>query len=264
MRVVSVVSGKGGVGKSIIAINLAEILSQNGYKVLLVDADLGLGNLDILLNLKPKFTLFDFFKGGVSLNEVVADIKPNLSLLPGFSGEEILEFYSNEMMARLSFELRTLKSFDFVIIDTMSSLHKPTKDIINLSDKTIILATPEPTSIIDTYAMMKVVLKFKNEILLSINLSQNSNIAENLEKILRDNIKSEFSFKLLGEIRKDSAFINCSRLRAFVSDEYPYSLGLYDVRVIASNLLLNFGLEPLEIENLNGINGLIRRVLNLI
>lgn len=264
MRVISVVSGKGGVGKSVISLNLADILSQNGYKVLLVDADFGLGNLDILLNLKPKFTLFDFFKGEISLSEVVVEVKPNLSLLSGFSGEEILEFYSNEMMARLSFELRSLKSFDFVIIDTMSSLHKPTKDIINLSDKTIVLATPEPTSIVDTYAMMKVVLKFKSEILLAINLSHNSKISENLEKILRDNIKREFDFKLLGEIRKDKTLLNSSKLRVLINDEYPYSLGLYDIKVVASNLLLNLGLEPLKIESLNGINGVIRRVLNLI
>lgn len=264
MNVVSVVSGKGGVGKSVMAINLADILSQNGYKVLLVDADLGLGNLDILLNIKPKYSLFDFFKGNLSLNEILTQIRPNLSLIPGFSGEEILEFYSNEMMARLSFELRNLGTFDFVIIDTISSLHKPTKDIINLSDKSIILVTPEPTSIIDSYAMMKVVLRFKNEIFVAINLSKNSNIAQSLEKILRDNIKTDFSFKLLGEIRDDKSILKSSKLRTILSEEYPYSFGLYDSKVVTSNLLESFGYQPLELENLNGINGLVRRVLNLI
>ncbi|NLY03849.1 MAG: MinD/ParA family protein [Campylobacter sp.] len=266
MNIVSLVSGKGGVGKSAISVNLADTLAREGYKVLLVDADFALGNLDILLNVKSEKSLLSFFNTGVSLSKILVQVRPNLYLLPGYSGDEILNLYSKLKIDEFIRELRALEGFDFAIIDTMSSLQVSTKDMISLSDKVIAITTPEPTSIIDSYAMMKMILNFKIEILHIVNSSSKdiSDINQNLEKILKNNTESNFNLNLLGSIRADKKLAQCTGSRELLLDEYPYSLLVHDYRVIASNLLSSFGLKNLKIESIKGVNGAFMRILDLI
>lgn len=264
MNVVSVVSGKGGIGKSVISISLADILAKEGFKVLLVDADFALGDLDILLNAKPEKTSLNFFNGSSEISEILLQIKPNLHLLAGHSGGEILDLYRDLVFEKFMADIRGLDGFDFAIIDTMSSLNYTTRDIVKASDKIINITTPEPTSIIDSYAMIKSLLRYKDEVLHIINQSPKSHIHQSLEKILKNNTTKEFSLNLLGFVRDDKRVAQSVMARVILGDEYPYSLVYNDLRIVASNLLESFGLLPLKIDEIKGVNAIFRRVLELI
>ncbi|NLK67177.1 MAG: MinD/ParA family protein [Campylobacteraceae bacterium] len=254
MNIVSVLSGKGGVGKSVISANLASILAKEGYKVCLVDGDFTLGNLDIILNVKAEKTAFDFFSGIASLSETLLHISPNLHFISSHSGREILTFYSYEQKELFETELKNLNNFDFIIIDTPTGINSMVGHFVKLSDKSIVVTTPEPTSIMDSYTMMKLVLSHKDEVLHLLNFNSNSEtVSKSLEQILKNNIQKEFGLEFLGSIREDKKVSLSVKSREMLCDEYSDALVTYDIKVIASNLLESFGHKGLKLESVNGI-----------
>lgn len=265
MNIISVVSGKGGVGKSIISANLAFLLAKEGYRVCLLDGDFMLGNLDIILNVKSEKTTFDFFANKAKLDEIMFQIIPNLYFIPSYSGRDILSLYSYELKDKFENELKNLKDIDFVIIDTQSSICWATENFIKLSDKTLLVTTPQPTSIMDSYTMMKLVLNYKDEILHLVNFDENSQkISKSLEHILKNNLEKEFNIKFIGNIREDKKVSFSIMSRELLACEYADSLVVYDLRVIASNLLESFGHKGLKLESIKGINGFYRKLVDII
>lgn len=153
----SVTSGKGGVGKTTLSLNLGIALSRQGLNVLLMDADLGLANVDILLGLSPERTLQDLFTGEASALEVVMEGPEGLSILPSASGIAENEAWQVEDRQRLAEELGRLeRGYDLILIDTGAGISSKVTDFVLASDQMFVVAVPEPTSIADAYAMVKV------------------------------------------------------------------------------------------------------------
>ncbi len=158
--VIAVTSGKGGVGKSNITVNLAIALSQLGNKTTVLDMDLGLANIDVLLNLKPKANMTDLIAGRCSIEDIVVQGPAGINIVPGGSGDETLANLGEKGIDRLTSSLKGLcSSSDFLIIDTAAGLSQNTVSFTYLADLIVVVSTPEPTAMLDAYAMVKTIHK---------------------------------------------------------------------------------------------------------
>ena len=157
LRVIAVTSGKGGVGKSNVVVNLGLALAQMGQKVLLIDADLGLANLDILLGLSPSFTIHDLLSLRRSLSEVMVDGPEGIKILPASSGiPELADLDKHQKMFLLSELDDYSENIDVVLIDTGAGISRNVLFFNIAAQERIVVANNEPTSITDAYALIKV------------------------------------------------------------------------------------------------------------
>ncbi|GAG82301.1 unnamed protein product [marine sediment metagenome] len=157
MKTITITSGKGGVGKSIVSVNLGLALAQRSQKVLLFDADLSLANDDILLGLSCEHTLFDVLDGSKTLDEILVTAPYGMKLLPASSGILKLERLSPSHRLKMATNLRDLaSSFDLLLVDTGAGLTENVLFFTSTADEALLVTTPEPTAVTDTYAMIKV------------------------------------------------------------------------------------------------------------
>jgi flagellar biosynthesis protein FlhG len=158
-KVLAVTSGKGGVGKTFVSANLAAALAKRGHKVLVLDADLGLANLDVVLNLYPKITLHDVFTGKATLDEAILPAPGGFSVL--LAGSGMVEYSRLTSEVRNEF-LRVMNSlvpnYDVVILDTGAGISDVVLFAVSLASEVLMVATPEPTSLTDAYATIKVLV----------------------------------------------------------------------------------------------------------
>ncbi len=156
-KVLAITSGKGGVGKTFVSANLAAALARRGHRVLVLDADLGLANLDVVLNLHPKLTLHDVFTGKATVDEAIVQAPGGFSVL--LAGSGMVEYSRLSSDVRDEF-LRVMHSlihrFDVLLLDTGAGISDVVLFAVSLAAEVLIVATPEPTSLTDAYAAIKV------------------------------------------------------------------------------------------------------------
>ncbi len=155
-KIITVTSGKGGVGKSSLAVNLAISLSKLGNRVIILDADFGLANIEVMLGVRPKNNLAALVYAGKSLQEIITQGPCNIGFISGGSGiEELTNLDSGQFacIANKLFELDAIA--DYVIVDSGAGISDGMMKFVGVSNKTLLVATPEPTSITDAYAVMK-------------------------------------------------------------------------------------------------------------
>ena len=163
IRVVSVASGKGGVGKSIISVNLAIALSRLGVRVLVVDADFGLANIDIMLGVTSKYNISHFLRGEKELHEIIQLGHEGVRFISGGSGiNELLNMDEDQLAGLLNSLVQLDAPIDFIIIDNGAGINDNILQMILASSETIVITTPEPTAILDAYALVKTILKRDN------------------------------------------------------------------------------------------------------
>lgn len=155
---IAVTSGKGGVGKTNIALFFAVILAQSKKRVLLLDADLGLANVHILLGIAPKYNISHFLEGECSLNHIIyKNESAGFDIIPGASGMEKLANLDRGRLEFLQHEFFKLEqNYDYIIIDTGAGIGSVVTRFASKADVTVVVMTPEPTSLSDAYAMIKV------------------------------------------------------------------------------------------------------------
>lgn len=159
-RVLAVTSGKGGVGKTNVVANLAFSLTTLGKKVLVVDADLGLANLDILLGLTPKYTIEHLFLGSKSLREIMINGPGGMTILPGSSGVQQLTELSAEQKLAFLTEIDSLEGpVDVMLIDTAAGISSNVIYFVLAAQEIIVVTCPEPPAITDAYALMKILVR---------------------------------------------------------------------------------------------------------
>jgi len=156
---IAVTSGKGGVGKTSIAVNLALMLSRAGRQVRLIDADFGLSNAEVLLGVAPRYTLHDVVRGRVDVRDAWADAPGGIKLLSSGSGlEEMANIEGAVGTGLIDYVLQSGSDGDVVVIDTAPGINDSVVSLLSFTDEVMIVTTPEPTSITDSYAAMKVLL----------------------------------------------------------------------------------------------------------
>jgi flagellar biosynthesis protein FlhG len=181
-RVVAVTSGKGGVGKTNIVTNLALALSRQGVRVLVLDGDLGLANVDLLLGIAPQFDLQDAILGGRPIEDIVLDGPDGIRLIPASSGvEELanLDDYRTEVLFRSLANLE--REVDIILIDTPSGIGSQTTSLAQVADEILVVTTPEPTAFSDAYAMIKVLSKRQLKCVPSLVVNQVNSEEEAIE-----------------------------------------------------------------------------------
>ena len=156
-RVISFTSGKGGVGKTHTVVNTAVTLAAQGFSVLILDADLGLANVDVLAGVTPKGTLHDVLKGRCALDDILVEGPGGIVIIPAASGVEEIQALGNaEKMVLMSEVERIAHHYDFLLIDTPAGIGSDVMYFNSAAGEVVCVITGEPTSLTDSYALMKV------------------------------------------------------------------------------------------------------------
>jgi flagellar biosynthesis protein FlhG len=156
-RIITITSGKGGVGKTNMSVNLALAYARLGKKVVVMDADLGLANVNIMLNVVPKFNLYDMIRKGKTMKEIMVETDYGISIVAGALGISQIANLNDKERQRFIEELSTLSFADIIIIDTSAGVSSNVLDFIAAADDAIIITTPEPTAITDAYGIIKII-----------------------------------------------------------------------------------------------------------
>jgi flagellar biosynthesis protein FlhG len=157
LRVMAVTSGKGGVGKTMLTANLAVLGAKRGKRVLIIDADLGLANVEIVFGVKPKRHVGDLLNPEVSADDVLIEVRPGIHILPAASGIQQLTQLGEDQKLRLIATLDGLaERFDLVLIDSGAGIGDNVLFFVGVAQEIVLVVTPEPTSLVDAYAAVKV------------------------------------------------------------------------------------------------------------
>ncbi|WP_048602481.1 MinD/ParA family protein [Rubeoparvulum massiliense] len=225
-RIIAVTSGKGGVGKSNFTLNFAIQLQQLGKKVMILDADLGLANLDLLLGLNPRYTLLDMVKEHLSIWEVLEEGPSGFHLLAGSSGLQELGRLEERNLIYLFEQLNQLQGkYDYILIDTGAGLSTESLRLILSADEAFIITTPEPTSLTDAYAVVKTILSKSQDVELKLLVNQVQGFREGQSTAQRlQEVTERFlgkGIQLLGTISHDSHVSKAVKQQQPLSILYP-------------------------------------------
>ena len=178
-RVICVTSGKGGVGKTSIAVNIAISLAKKGLRVLLVDADFGLSNVDVMMGVTPPYDLSHVIRGTKKVRDIVAEGPGGVSVVSGGSGMSDLLNITESQLAKIMDHLLSLEDIaDIIIMDTGAGITPLIVRMIAAAEETIIITTPEPTAIMDSYALCKSVVKAEADSHLWLLINRAESLAE--------------------------------------------------------------------------------------
>jgi flagellar biosynthesis protein FlhG len=237
----AITSGKGGVGKTSLAVNLALALAQAGERTRLVDGDLGLANVDVLLNLHPRHSLRDVVTAGMPLEEVILEGPAGLEIIPAASGVEALANLSRVARQFLVNRLQNLSlGTGVTILDTGAGVSKTVLALTLAADEVLVVTTPEPTAITDAYAMVKILthrrpsLPLQLVVNLAEHASQAREVHEHLDRIIRRFLHREIP--LGGWIPRDACVERAVREQRPLALYFPYARATEAIRGMAARL----------------------------
>lgn len=209
VKVIAVTSGKGGVGKTSASINLAMALAQRGQEVILLDADLGLANIEVLMGLSSVYNLEHVINGQKTLPEILVRGPGGVQLVPGSSGLASIADMTDRQRARLLEGVEALQQqADFIIIDTMAGIGRNAVAFAAAADEVLLVTTPEPSAIVDAYAMLKCLYASRPDLFvrlivnMSANLAQAKAVAAKLGKVSQQYLGKQLSFA--GSLPRDN------------------------------------------------------------
>ncbi|CAB5668326.1 cell division inhibitor MinD [Comamonas aquatica] len=246
-HIIAVTSGKGGVGKTFVSANLAAALTRLGMRVLVLDADLGLANLDVVLNLYPKVTLHDVFTGKASLQDAVVTAPGGFHVLLAGSGMVEYSRLTPEVRNQLIHVIDTLApNYDVVLLDTGAGISDVVLFSVSLAKEVLIVATPEPTSLTDAYAAIKVLAtqqKRQNMRLVinqAIRPGDGRAITGQLQQVLNRFVNTESGLPMrlihMGDIPADKAVRDAVMRRQLLLQATPGCAAALAVAQLASRI----------------------------
>ena len=261
-KIITVTSGKGGVGKSNLVVNLAITLQKMGKKVLIFDADIGMGNDDVLMGFLPKYNVFDIIFSDMEINEVVINGPFGVKLLPGGSGLTKIDELSKKQREKFINKLTALKGLDYILMDTGAGINRSVLAFIACSEELIVLTTPEPTSLTDAYSLLKAVshFKLKSTSKLIVNKVFDYKEGENTYLKFKNAVNSflKMNVEYLGCISEDKKLIQAVRKQQPFVISYPNCDATKDVYEIANTLI-----GSIKEEKGIGVQGLFKRIFSI-
>lgn len=246
-RITAVTSGKGGVGKTFLSANLAAALARQGQRVLVLDADLGLANLDVVLNLFPKITLHDVFTGRHTLEEAIVPAPGGFHVL--LAGSGMVEY------SRLTPEVRELlvgvvnrvkPRFDRIILDTGAGISDVVLYTVSLADEALVVTTPEPTALTDAYATIKVLATTQGRRDLRLLVNQvtrpgdgriiRGQLQQVVDRYVTPGLDSPVKLEFLGEVATDKTVREAVSRRQLLIEAFPGAPAAQGVVAAATRL----------------------------
>lgn len=227
-KTISIASGKGGVGKTSLTCNLARYLSLKGNKVLILDGDLGMANVDVMFDKRSPYSILDVLNGDKFIEEVIVALTDSIYLIPGGSGLTELSHLDVYQRQNLLEQVSSLSGyFDYMLIDTAPGIDSNVLHLNSAVHETIVLVTPDPSSLTDSYALMKVLNKYYKEERFSVvcNEVQNEEEARRIYSRLSE-VCEKFlcvSLDYKGFIPVDPHLNRATRSQTLVLDQSPYS-----------------------------------------
>ena len=243
-RIISIASGKGGVGKTNIAVNLAIALQELGENVLLIDADLGLGNVNVILGNMPEYNLYHVIKDSKKIHEVVVETEYGIRYIAGASGFSSLANLSGRGLNKLISSMDSLNDADIIILDTGAGISDQVVYFLLSSDENIVVTTPEPTAVLDAFSVIKVIAPedAKADIKILVNRvtkpSQAKVISDNIINASKNYLNMDVNY--LGYVYEDKT------IPYSVSQQFPFYQ--YDNKCQASSSLYNIAKKIVDME----------------
>lgn len=238
---ISVASGKGGVGKTVTSIHLAAGLSRMGRKVLLLDGDLGLANVDIVLGVRPRYNISDVIFKGVGLNDVLIEGPGGFMLAPASSGLSSMHSLSDAERDALTASLKeTMEGFDFVLIDNGAGITDSVQHFCGICDHQMVVTTPEPHAMADAYALMKVLWETKglSRFLVVVNMvmseAEGRHAFERLRKVAKSFLGAEAEY--LGSVPADQKVQDAVVARSVGSRNASYTIAGQSYHALCSRI----------------------------
>lgn len=249
-RTLAVTSGKGGVGKTFVSANLAAALARRGERVLVLDADLGLANLDVVLNLFPKITLHDVFTGKARLEDAILPAPGGFSVLLAGSGLVEYSRLTAEVREQLLKIIETVAPrYDRILLDTGAGISDVVLYAVSLADDVLVVATPEPTSLTDAYATIKVLATQQQRTKISLVVNQVNRAGEG--RVIRGQLQQvvdkfvaptlagpdpSLKLELLGEVPIDTSVREAVQKRQLLLEALPGCEAAKAIVAIAAKL----------------------------
>lgn len=267
-RVITVTSGKGGVGKSSLSVNIALQMKKLGKRVVILDADFGLANVEIMLGVRPKYNLGDVLYNGKSIKEIITPGPMDVGFISGGSGIRELVGMTRSQITILVQKLYDLDELaDIVIIDTGAGISESVLEFVAVSSEVLLVATPEPTSLTDAYALLKTLHK-KEEFspentVIKVVANKTFSAREGTELYNKLDVVSErflkFKLEYLGTIPHDANISRACIQQKPIVMAYPNSPAALSLEQLALKLS---NTEAAVLQNKKGISQMFASFMN--
>jgi len=241
-QIIAITSGKGGVGKTNFSVNTALLLSKLNQKVLIIDADIHLGNVDVMFGISPDYTLVDVLKGHKSLKEIIKSTPYGVDFLPATSGVmDIIEGEENVVRSIAQAFNEFQYNYDVILIDTGAGVSISTLSFVLGTNKTIVVVTPDPSSISDAYAMIKIINQYQKEaqIMMVANKVRNDEAGESLFYKMNLIVNKFLNTSLIfgGSIMEDTQVLASVHAQQPVVVRYPKAKAVINMQIICRRIL---------------------------
>ena len=241
-RVIAVASGKGGVGKTNLSVNLAYALSDMDKKVLVMDADIGMANVDIVMGLTSTYSLKHVMEGKCKIEDAIVKTPSGINVLTGISGEEdFIDVSSDEVQRLLAASSHLQENYDIIIIDIGAGAHPDVLNFIMAADETLIVLTPEPTAIMDAYSLLKILSNhnYRSDLGLVVNMVENNTEGKEVIERMKGVIKEYLDIKLelTSNIPYDKKVVKSVKKQQSIFELYPNSSVVKSYKNTAARLI---------------------------
>ncbi|KYH35617.1 flagellum site-determining protein YlxH [Clostridium tepidiprofundi DSM 19306] len=261
-KIITITSGKGGVGKSNFVVNLSIAIQNTGKKVLVFDADIGMGNDDVLMGFYPKYNVFDIIFNNKDIGEVVITGHNGVKLLPGGSGLSKIEELTKEQRDLFLEKLVAIQNVDYILMDTGAGINKTVLAFAACCEELILITTPEPTSLTDAYSLAKAIdhFKLKDKVSLIVNRVLDTREGRVTFSKFKNAVDTflKIDVEYLGCIREDRKLIQSVRQQIPFIINYPNCDASKNIVEIARKI------QGLTNDNSTNIQGFFRKIFNIL